>query len=269
MAKEEMFAASDAYERFMGRWSRRLAPLLVRFAAVGKPAAVLDVGSGTGALAFAIAEAIPSAQVTGVDPSSAYVREAQARSQTDRVRFLEGDGRALQLHDRAFDAALSMLVLNFIPDPAKALREMVRVTRPGGVVAAAVWDYGDGMEMLRLFWDEAVALDPAIAARDESSMPLSRRGELAALWRAAGLEQVEEQPLGIELPFATFDDYWSPFLGGQGPAGAYVRSLSEAPRGALALRLRDRLLKGGQDRAFTLRARAWAARGVVPARTAA
>jgi len=155
--------------------------------------------------------------------------------------------------------------MTFIPDPAKALREMIRVTRSGGVVAAAVWDYADGMQMLRTFWDEAVAGDPTLAARDERSMPLCRQGELAALWRAHGLVQVEEQPLTIQLSLASFDDYWSPFLGGQGPAGVYAASLPETDRAALRLRLRRRLLGDGPDRAIALQARAWAVKGEVPA----
>ena len=267
MSKQrEIFVESDAYELFMGRWSRRLAPLLVKFASVDGRDSVLDIGSGTGALAFAVAEAVPSAFVTGVDPSSAYVRYAQARTPGDRVRFSVGDAQALQIPDATFDKTLSLLVMNFIPDPIKALREMIRVTRPGGIVAAAVWDYGEGMEMLRVFWDEAVALDATIAARDERHMPLCRPGELAALWRANGLQQVEERPIAVDLSFTSFDDYWAPFLGGQGPAGAYVTSLSETARAALEARLRKRLLGERRDAAFTLRARAWAVRGVVPAR---
>ena len=262
----EIFVESDAYERFMGRWSRRLAPLLVKFASVDERDVVLDVGSGTGALAFAMAGAMPSVRVTGVDPSAGYVRYAQGRTRSDRVRFFVGDAQALQLPDATFDKTLSLLVINFIPDPAKALREMIRVTRPGGVVAAAVWDYGEGMEMLRVFWDEAVALDPTIAVRDERNMPLSKRGELAALWRAQGLQQVDEQPIAIEMSFVSFDDYWSPFLGGQGPAGAYAASLSQTARVALESRIRRRLLGARQEGAFTVQARAWAVKGVVPPR---
>jgi SAM-dependent methyltransferase len=262
--QQDIFAESDAYERFMGRWSRRLAPLLVKFAAVEEGDSVLDVGSGTGALAFALA-ALPGVRVTGVDPSSAYVRDAQARTPGDRVRFFVGDAQALEIPDASVDRTLSLLIMNFIPDPVKALREMIRVTRPGGVVAAAVWDYGEGMEMLRGFWHEAVALDSTIAARDERNMPLCREGELAALWRANGLQRVEERPLTIELSFASFDDYWRPFFGGQGPAGAYAASLSEPRRAALEARLRSRLLGTRQDGPFTLQARAWAVKGLVPA----
>jgi SAM-dependent methyltransferase len=264
--QREMFAESDAYERFMGRWSRRLAPLLVKVAAVGERDDVLDVGSGTGALAFAITDAMPSARITGVDPSDAYVKYATSRAPSERVRFMVGDAQNLQLPDGSFDRTLALLVMNFIPDSTKALREMVRVTRPGGVVAAAVWDYGEGMEMLRVFWDEAFALDAGIAARDERNMPLCKRGELAALWRATGLQQVDEQPITIDLAFPSFDDYWSPFLGGQGPAGSYVASLPEPARVALASRLRKRLLGERQDGPIALRARAWAVKGVVPAR---
>jgi SAM-dependent methyltransferase len=264
--QREIFAESDAYERFMGRWSRQLAPLLVQFASVGEDEVVLDIGSGTGALALAVAEAVPSVRLTGVDPSSAYVRYAQERTTSDRVRFLVGDAQRLTLSDGSFDKTLSLLVMNFIPDPATALREMIRVTRSSGIVAAAVWDYGEGMEMLRIFWDEAVALDPAVATRHERNMPLCRQGELATLWRANGLQQVQEQPIAIGLSFTSFDDYWSPFLGGQGPAGAYAASLSDAARGALESKLRTRLLGGRQDGAFTLHARAWAVKGVVPAR---
>ena len=267
--QRELFAGSDAYERFMGRWSRGLAPLLTQFASVAGQDSVLDVGSGTGALALSIAETSPLVRVTGVDPSAAYVRDAQARTPNDQVRlvsFMVGDAQALHSPDASFDKTLSLLVMNFIPDPAKALREMIRVTRPGGVVSAAVWDYGDGMEMLRVFWDEAVAIDSTIAPRDERHMPLCKRGELTALWRTNGIQEVAEQAIAIELPFESFDDYWSPFLGGQGPAGAYAAALSETTCAALASRLRKRLLGERQDGAFTLQARAWAVKGVVAAR---
>jgi SAM-dependent methyltransferase len=260
---QDFFAESAAYERFMGRWSARLAPLLATFGGVSQGHSVLDIGSGTGALAFAVADSVPSTRVTGVDPSSAYVAYAQERARDDRVRFVVGDAQALHFADRGFDRVLSLLVINFIPDRTKALREMMRVTRPGGIVAAAVWDYGEGMQMLRIFWDEAVALNPAAAARDERNMPLCKPGELAAFWRAHGLTEVDEQPLVIDTSFASFDDYWLPFLGGQGPAGAYVTGLAESQRDALRLRLRRRLLGDAADRPFTLRARAWAVKGVV------
>jgi SAM-dependent methyltransferase len=250
-----MFSASDGYERFMGRWSRRLAPLFVTFAGITEGDRVLDVGSGTGALSAAAA-AIESVQVTGIERSAAYV--AYAREHVDG-RFEVGDALALPFSDDAFDRALSMLVLNFVPDPAAALQQMIRVTRPCGVVAAAVWDYGDGMQMLRTFWDAAVALDPDAAPRDERHMPLCTHGALAELWRMHGLQDVDEQPLTIEMKFASFDDYWQPFLCGQGPAGVYVSSLAESARHALESRLHERL----GDTGFRLKARAWAVSGNV------
>ena len=263
-AQDDMFSAGDAYERFMGRWSAQLAPLLVRFAEVRDGDSILDIGSGTGALAAAAAAAAPSSSILGIDPSAAYVAFATRRHGNERVRFEVGDAQQLRLPDAAVDRTLSLLVLNFVPDPGKALREMTRVTRRGGTVAAAVWDYGEGMEMLRVFWDEAIALDPAMDARDERHMPLCRRGELARLWRGQGLEDVSEEGLTIQARFSSFDDYWSPFLEKQGPAGAYVAALSPAGREALRLRLRARLLGGGPDRPIVLGARAWAVRGARP-----
>lgn len=259
-----MFSAADAYERFMGRWSRPLAPLLVRFAEVRDGDALLDIGSGTGALAGALAAAAPSSRIVGVDPAASYVAFAQSRHPGHLVRFEEGDAQQLGFPDASFDRTLSLLVLNFIPDRAKALSEMARVTRPGGVVAAAVWDYGKGMEMLRLFWDEAVALNPSAGPSDERHMPLCRSGELAALWREHGLQNVKEDSLTIETRFSSFDDYWSPFLEKQGPAGAYVAGLSPGAREQLQQRLRRRLLGDGPDRPIVLTARACAVRGVVP-----
>src|SRR6478672_11210066 len=166
----DVFADSDPYEQFMGRWSRQLAARFVKFVSVGERDSVLDVGCGVGSLSFTIAEAFPAARVTGVDPSAAFVRHAQTRARNDRLQFQVGDAQALEFPNAAFDTTISQLVLNFVPGRDKALGEMIRVTRPAGVVAAAVWDYGDGMRMLRVFWDEAVAFDPPLAARDERHM---------------------------------------------------------------------------------------------------
>jgi SAM-dependent methyltransferase len=263
-----MFSTGDAYERFMGRWSRELAPLLVEFAGVRDGDAVLDVGSGTGALTAAVAVAAPSSRVIGIDPAASYVDFARTRHPGDLVRFEVGDAQQLRFGDATFDRTLSLLVLNFIPDPAKALDEMIRVTRPGRTVSGAVWDYGQGMQMLRVFWDEATSLNPAMDARDERHMRLGGKGELAALWREHGLQDVLEETLTIQTRFVSFDDYWSPFLEKQGPAGEYVASLSEGERDQLRTRLRRRLLGDGPDRPIVLAARAWAVRGIVPRRVA-
>jgi SAM-dependent methyltransferase len=262
-----MFSLGEAYDVFMGRWSSRLAPLLVQFATVIDGDDVLDVGSGTGSLAAAVAAAAPSCRIVGIDRSEPYVAVARARHHSPRIRFEVGDAQQLPFGDARFDRTLSLLILNFVPDPGQALQEMIRVTRPGGTVAAAVWDYGDGMEMLRVFWDEAIALDPRADAKDERHMPLSRAGELAALWRAHHLKNVSDTPLTIETQFPSFEDYWSPFLQQQGPAGAHATALSTDDREQLELRLRRRLLGNRPDGPITLRARAWAVRAVVPARS--
>jgi SAM-dependent methyltransferase len=255
----DVFTQGEAYDRLMGRWSRQLAQRFVMFTGVQDGQVVLDVGCGTGALAMTIAAARPHAEVTGVDASAALVRAANACA-GNGVRFLVGDAQDLRWPDASFDLTLSLLVVNFIPDRDRALREMIRVTRPGGTIAAAVWDYGAGMLMLRTFWDEALALTPAIADRDERCMPLCRPGELAAFWRDRGLVDVEERPLTISQRFDGFEDYWMPFQSGQGPAGAYASSLSMADRARLASKLRARLLPQG-DAPFELQALAWAVKG--------
>lgn len=260
-----MFSKADAYERFMGRWSRLLAPSLVIFSEVRDGDAVLDVGCGTGALSFTLSDAVDKASVTGVDPSPEYVGYAAQKSEDPRIHFEVGDAQQLKLPDSRFDKTVSALVLNFVPEPARAVREMIRVTKPGGVITAAVWDYADGMQMLRVFWDEATALDAAVATRDEARMPLCARGELAALWRQEGLQNVEEAPLTVALSFASFDDYWAPFLLGQGPAGVHVASLSADGQRALEQRLCRRFIGDGpDDHPIDMHARAWAVKGTVP-----
>ncbi len=238
-----IFSEAQAYEHFMGRWSRKLAPLFVRFAGVRDADTVLDVGSGTGALTAAVAtggavEPHRRHRSVGVVRRACAVAARQQRLSSSR----SATRSTCASTTRSFDRTLSLLVVNFIPDARKALGEMTRVTKPTGTVAAAVWDYGDGMEMLRAFWDEAVALTPAHATKDERNMPLCRRGDLAALWRGQGLQDVVEEALTIETRFASFDDFWKPFLEKQGPAGAYAASLSVEDREALRLRLRRRLL---------------------------
>ena len=262
-----VFGDAQAYERFMGRWSMLLAPALldvVRVDAWRAPGRVLDVGSGTGHLARAVADRWPECEVVGVDPAPGFVEAARARADAEgeahRIRFEHGEAGALPLDDDSVDAALALLVLNFVPDPERAMAEMLRVTRPAGVLAAAVWDYGGGMGMLRALWDAAVRLDPLVSGQDEATMPLGRPGGLADLWHRAGLAEVDDGALEVHRRFASFDDYWEPFLEGTGPAGAYVRGLSDAGRAALRAEVRADLGPGP----FGLTCRAWWVRGTVP-----
>ncbi len=259
------FDNSDAYELLMGRWSRLLGVEFVRFAGIDDGARVLDVGCGTGALTQCVIAALPHAEVVGVDPSAAFVDAARRRVPDPRVRFEVGDAQSLQVPDGAFDCTASMLALNFVPDYARAAGEFRRVTRSGGRVAACVWDY-DATTMLRRFWDAVASLDVSAAMRHESRMPLCREGELASLWRSAGLAEVQESVLAIDMRFASFADYWQPFLAGVGPSGAYAASLAPDGRRTLEERLRADLWNDEPERPRTLSARAWAVRGIVPQR---
>ena len=262
--KTNMFGDAEAYERFMGRWSRLVAPLLVEFAGIDDRGDVLDVGSGTGSLAFAILKLKPNCSVVGIDPSGEYVDYARSRNAFgNRAAFEVGDAQKLRFGDATFSNCLSLLVFNFIPDPLKALREVHRVTKVGGRIAAAVWDYGEGMRILRVFWDAAVSVDPKAEARDEKHMPLCRAGELAKLWDQNGLKRVEARSLEIITRFENFRDYWDAFLLKQGPAGNYVASLDRNRLQALRSEVKRRFGILSEDQSFNLPARVWAVRGTV------
>jgi SAM-dependent methyltransferase len=196
-AEAKMFAASAGYERFMGRWSRQLAPAYIAFAGVKNGDHILDLGTGTGSLAAALETSMPATEIVGIDPSEGFIAYAQKNAKSARARFEVGDAQALRFKNASFDNTLALLVINFVPDHNKAAAEMRRVTRPGGVVSACVWDYDASMQMLRFFWDEAIALDPAIEPKDERHMKLSRQGQLGDLWRKTGLTDVKEEPLTI------------------------------------------------------------------------
>lgn len=259
-----MFDQADAYERFVGRWSRLLTPSFVRWLAIPMQASWLDIGSGTGSLTEAIlANAFPKS-IIGIDPSSAFVAKASEAVRDPRASFRVGNAMGLEFGSASFDAAAAALVLNFVPDPNVATAEMKRVVKKGGRVGACVWDYTGGMRMLRVFWETAAEIDPVAAELDEGNrFSVSRPDTLRACYLAAGLQQVDVFPIEIELVFKDFEDYWLPFLGGQGPAGAYAVSLTPEKRDELAARIREKLPPAA-DGTIHMTARAWAARGTVP-----
>lgn len=252
----------DPYEFYVGRWSRQVAPRFLAWLAQPAGRRWLDVGCGTGALCAAILEHCAPASVAGVEPSDGFLASAR-QNLAGGAALHKGAADSIPLADGAVDSVVSGLVLNFVPNPRAALMEMRRVARSGGSIAAYVWDYAGKMELMRYFWNAAVELDAAAAPLDEGPrFPLCRPEALRALFAAAGLSaQVTE--IDIPTSFAGFDDYWQPFLGGQGPAPAYAMSLDEARRSELRERLRERL-PAGKDGAITLIARAWAVRAEAP-----
>jgi SAM-dependent methyltransferase len=250
-----------AYEPFVGRWSRPIAHDFVAWLEVRRELKWLDVGCGTGALCQSILEYADPAELVGIDRSSDYVAFAATRSSDARARFEVGDAAALPVRDNSFDAAVSGLMLNFIPEPGSAVLEMARAARSGGVVAAYVWDYAGGMQMLRYFWDAARWLDANTAELDEGNrFPICQPAALASLFGESALSDVVVAAIDAPTTFLGFDDYWTPFLGGQGPAPSYVRSLSQADRVTLREALRQRLPVEPDGR-IHLRARAWAVKG--------
>jgi SAM-dependent methyltransferase len=257
-----MWAVGDAYEAYVGRWSRPVAHTFLRWLDVPAGRRWLDVGCGTGALTEAVlAEATPGL-VVGVDPAEGFLADARARIVDPRVSFHTADARSLPLPDRYFDVVVSGLALNFVPDEREAVAEFLRVSTVDGVVAGYVWDYADGMAMMRYFWDAAAALDSDAAALDEGRrFPVCRPEPLRELWAEAGLDGVEVRSIDVDTVFADFDDYWTPFLGGQGPAPAYTMSLPADHRDVLRDLLRARI-PTDPDGTIRLTARAWAVRGV-------
>jgi SAM-dependent methyltransferase len=246
---------ADAYDRFMGRYSVPLAPQLADFAAVAAGQRVLDVGCGPGALTGELVRRLGPAAVSAVDPSEPFV--AAARERHPGVEVQRATAEELPFQDQAFDAALAQLVVHFMADPVVGLREMGRVTREDGVVAACVWDHGGGRGPLSLFWEAARQLDPDV--EDESQLAGAREGHLAELFRTAGLHEIGESTLSVDVEHPSFDAWWEPFTLGVGPAGSYVAGLD--PKGQAELRevCREML----PTTPFALSARAWAARGLV------
>jgi SAM-dependent methyltransferase len=253
--------AADAYDRHIGRYGPALAGRLMSTAGLRPGQSALDVGCGPGALTAALAELLGAGNVAAIDPSEPFARACAARVPGAQVEVAAAE--ALPFGDATFDAALSQLVVNFMRDAPTGVGEMRRVTRAEGTVASAVWDYAEGMTLLRRFWDAVVALDPAAESLDEGrSMPYCRPNELERLWLEAGLRDVETSELVVEAAYSGFDDLWQPLESGVGPSGAYAAKLPPQRRTRLREDLRARL--GAGDEPFRLTARAWCVAGRVP-----
>jgi len=259
---KDNWANGELYERYVGRWSRPVAREFLKWLAVPAGSQWLDVGCGTGALSQTILQLAAPAGVKGIDRSEGFIAFAKGQVKDGKVKFEVGDAENLTDDSESFDAVVSGLVLNFIPHPERALAEMRRVARSGGVVAVYVWDYAEGMQLIRHFFNAAVALDPKVIELDEGPrFPICRPDALRQLFESIGLKDVEVRAMEIPTVFRDFDDYWSPFLGGQGPAPSYAMSLDEEAR----VNLREKIRAGlpiRPDGSIHLTARAWAIKGI-------
>lgn len=269
MSISSSFAAADGdgYELQMGRWSRRLAPLFVEFCRIGGARCVLDVGCGTGNLALFLARHDPAlAQVHGIDLCPAYVEHAKRRSDDTRLSFQVGDARAIPFSDGHFDHTVAMLALQFVPRAELAVREMRRVTRRGGTIAAATWDTRGGLVALRLVLDTAAMLDEA-GRRERAAAytrPLSRPGELERVWSDSGLSNVVQESVTIRMDFGSFDDFWAPNEGKEGPLAQYVGGLTLQDAKRLRQAVQLAYLDGEADGPRSYAATAWVVKGTVP-----
>lgn len=263
-SRHDAWQAGDRYEAYMGRWSRQVAPRFLDFLDAPNGADWLEVGCGTGALSAAILAQCHPGSLIAVDQSEGFLTLARAKVTDPRAEFRVGDAQALAVENASRDVVVSALMLNFVPDRDKALREMKRVVRPGGTIGFYVWDYpGGGMEIMRAFWTAAVALDPAAAdLTEDRRFPFCTPEGLTALAKGAGLTHVVCTPVEVPTVFRDFDDYWRPFTLGAGPAPGYCTSLAPEARQRLHDRLSDTLPRRA-DGAIALTARAWALKAVV------
>ena len=262
-AQPNVWGGGDAYERYMGRWSRKVAPIFTDWIGVSPGADWMDIGCGTGVLTSVVLDTCAPSRVTGIDSAANFLDAAETQVCDPRVCFKQGDAQAIPEADNTFDIVASGLVLNFVPDKDAMIQEMVRVAKPGGTVALYVWDYAGHMQLMRHFFDVATMLDPRAREFDDGvKAPVCRPGPLTELLVRAGLADVEVQAIDIPTAFANFDEYWAPFLGGTGSAPKYCVSLDEEARQHLREALRHRL-PIGPDGEILLAARAWAAKGRV------
>ena len=261
-ARHDVWASGDAYEKYVGRWSRLVAREFIRWLAIPANRQWLDVGSGTGALSQTILNLANPKSVKGIDRSEQFIATARERVNRQNVEFTTGDAQNLPVESEIYDAAVSGLVLNFVPQPERMVAEMARAVRKNGTVALYVWDYAKKMQFMRHFWNAAAALDPAAFELDEGRrFPLNNPEALAELFQDAGIRHAEAWSIDIPTDFKNFDDFWNPILGGQGPAAGYVMSLNEENRAKLRERLYNSL-PFAVDGSISLIARAWAVKGV-------
>jgi len=260
-SKNDSWSSGDSYERFMGRWSTLIARKFLDWLAIPPNMTWLDIGCGTGSLTKLILETSKPKEVIAIDSSSEFISHAQHLITDPIARFQTGLAQSLELGSNSIDAVASGIMLNFVPQPETAIAEMIRVTKPGGLIGIFVWDYADGMEMLRYFWDAAVELDPLAKEYDEGiRFPLCHKGQLELMVKNAGLKHVEAMPIEVTTVFQNFDDYWTPFLGNVGPAPSYNMSLNQQGRLNLENKLR-KTLPIDNDGSISLMARAWAVKG--------
>lgn len=268
MTPSSTFVATDGhgYERLMGRWSRRLAEPFLDFVGSAAGERVLDVGCGTGSLASALVQRCPVAEVVAVDFSPVYVAHARRSGHDPKISYHVGDACALSLVDRSFDRVLALLLLHFVPSAERAVAEMRRVAKPGATVGAAVWDARGGFVTNRMFFDTAAALDAQAGERRARNYtrPMTRPGELRNAWLAAGFNDVVETTLTIRMEFASFDDYWAPLTGKEGPVAEYLAGLSGPEHARLQEAVKRAYVDGDPDGPRSYAALAWAVKGVVP-----
>jgi len=261
--KNDSWSSGEQYEKFMGRWSNLVAEIFLNWLAVPPECTWLDVGCGTGALTKLILQTCRPKKIISIDSSNEFITHAQNSIADPVVSFQVGNAEALELESNSIDAVVSGIMLNFIPQPEKAVAEMMRVTKPGGTIGIFLWDYSDGMQMLRYFWDAVVELDNKAKEYDEGiRFPLCKEGKLEALVKKSGMKKVEAMSIEVTTKFKNFDDYWLPFLGNVGPAPSYVMSLEENDRQKLKNKLLE-TLPIEKDGTMTLTARAWAVKGAV------
>jgi ubiquinone/menaquinone biosynthesis C-methylase UbiE len=260
------FDDSEAYERQMGRWSRRLAESFLDFSGVADGQSILDAGCGTGSLTFAIPKRCKPTAIVAVDRAAAFITHAKSKNSDERIEFRVADICNLPFPTASFDCVLSMLVLHFVPDTVKAVSELRRVARPGATVAAAVWDGRGGFVAQRMFFDTAAMIDPdgARARAQQFTRPLCRPGELETAWQEAGFENVNQSTVMTRMEFSSFDDFWTPYLGKQAGGAAYVATLSDERREKLKEALRSAYLDGDPDGPRSFAAVAWAIKGTAP-----